>query len=317
MIYFDKDNLHTDQYGKINFSKIRGTGHDIAFYRAKGKFGSIDIKEIKENEFDICEFSLDTSVALDITSQCRDGLGLTIPVKRNLKYSIKDLDDELSLLRYNIIYTPRPVKGSYTFPKGRYTIFSIRFSRGYLLKWNEAVFSSYLKNARKELPTALCNHLPATGEMMFIIHELFRERPFPEMYRYKKVAELLRSAVERKGKSIRLNRTQVINQRDTFKLEQAKNHLEKHIGENAGTIEEISKSIGMNSQKLKQGFKKHYGTTIFGYITRLRMEKAKSLLLDSDLEVKKIASDVSYRHVSNFSYAFKKYFGHSPSTVRE
>jgi AraC-like DNA-binding protein len=274
MIYFDKDNLHTDQYGKIEFSKVRGMSHDISFYHAKGRFGTVDIKEINANEFDICEFSLDTSEALDITSLCRDGLGLTIPVKRYLQYYFEELDAEvLLLLHYNLAYAPRLVKGTYTFPRGRYTIFSIRFSDGYLLKWNERVFSSFLDKAQKERPTVLCHHLPATGEMMFIINELFLERPSPEIYRYTKDTE--------------------------------------------GTIEDIAKAIGMNSLKLKQGFKKRYGTTIFAYITKLRMEKAKSLLMNSKLDVRQIASDVSYRHLSNFSNAFKRSFGYAPTVFRE
>lgn len=35
----------------------------------------------------------------------------------------------------------------------------------------------------------------------------------------------------------------------------------------------------LNEFKLKQGFKAYYGTTVYGYITRLRMETAKKMIL--------------------------------------
>ena len=317
MIYFDKDNLHTDQYGKINFSKTKGSSQDIALYHAKGKYGSIDIKEIHDTEFSICEFSVDTSEVLDITSVCREGLGLTVPVKRFLQYSVKYFDEELPLLHYSLSHTPCAVKGTYTFTKGRYTIFSILFSREYVEKSNETLLTRFLKNAKKDQPTILSSQLPATGKMMFIVHELFLGRPFPEKYRYARVSELLHSAIEQRDKSRILNRTRLINQRDRLKLEQVKKHLEEHMADDPGTIEEIAKVMGINSLKLKQGFKKLYGVTIFGYITKLRMEKAKSLLLNSRLDMRQIASDVGYGHLSNFSNAFKRNFGHAPTVYRE
>jgi len=316
-MFLDKDNLYVEPYGKITFSKAKGT-REISCYQAKGKFGTIDIKEISYNEFDVCEFSFDISEALKITSQSKGGLILTIPTKSDLSYCVEGLNKaELLLQHYNLIFSPRSTSGVYAFTKGRYLIFSIYFNHNYLMKWNETMSSNFLKNVHKEKFSALRYHLAVTGEMMFIVNELFLERPLPEMYRYAKVTELLRLSVVQRAQSIKLNRAKLIEQRDKLKLEQAKKHLENHISDDPGTIEEISKIIGLSSPKLKREFKKLYGKGIFEFTISLRMEKAKSLLLDSDLAVQQIASVVSYKHPPAFTTAFKRYFGYSPSSVRE
>lgn len=78
------------------------------------------------------------------------------------------------------------------------------------------------------------------------------------------------------------------------------------------SIGDMSRSVGLNSTRLMQCFKLHYGETIRGMITRLRMEKARQLLLTTDLKVSAIALEVGYAHHSTFTAAFVKYFGTSP-----
>lgn len=82
------------------------------------------------------------------------------------------------------------------------------------------------------------------------------------------------------------------------------------------TIKELSKRIGINETKLKAGFKCVFGTTVFGYLQDLRMNKAKRFLLDTELTVEEISIKCGYINLSNFSNAFKKYFGISPGTLR-
>lgn len=54
------------------------------------------------------------------------------------------------------------------------------------------------------------------------------------------------------------------------------------------------------------------------YITKTRMEKAHDLLLtEPDKDVSKIALAVGYNNNAYFATAFKKYFGVSPSKLRD
>lgn len=81
------------------------------------------------------------------------------------------------------------------------------------------------------------------------------------------------------------------------------------------SIEELARMIGLNRTKLQYCFKKVYGNTIFGYITDLRMDLAKELLLeDRHFKIAEIARKIGYKNPNHFSAAFKKKFGELPSS---
>ncbi|MGC9312257.1 MAG: helix-turn-helix transcriptional regulator [Sediminispirochaetaceae bacterium] len=82
------------------------------------------------------------------------------------------------------------------------------------------------------------------------------------------------------------------------------------------TISTLARVVGLNTTKLKNGFKSEYGTSIFAYVYRLRMEQAIKLLHDTDKSIGEIAHEVGYRSVSGFSAAFHRQFGLTPSQVR-
>ena len=61
-----------------------------------------------------------------------------------------------------------------------------------------------------------------------------------------------------------------------------------------------------NESKLKKIFKKVYKTTIYGYIQKLRLEKANLLLKEQSLNIGEIAKEVGYKHQGHFSSWDKK-----------
>lgn len=82
------------------------------------------------------------------------------------------------------------------------------------------------------------------------------------------------------------------------------------------TIEELSRMVFLNQQKLKAGFVKQYHMTIGEYTNSLRMAMGASLLSSTDLSVSDIAKKTGYRYSGNFSKMFKKYYGVSPLEYR-
>lgn len=82
------------------------------------------------------------------------------------------------------------------------------------------------------------------------------------------------------------------------------------------SILELSRKVGINQMKLKTGFKELFQTTVFSYLSDLRMEEAKRLLLDLDLSVAEIADRIGYKHPHHFTVAFKKKFGVTPSKMK-
>ena len=52
-------------------------------------------------------------------------------------------------------------------------------------------------------------------------------------------------------------------------------------------------------------------------ITAIRLERAKDLLLNSDMTVNEICFKVGYNHIGNFLDKFKKYFKMTPNEYRK
>ncbi|PPD33680.1 MAG: AraC family transcriptional regulator [Methylomonas sp.] len=85
---------------------------------------------------------------------------------------------------------------------------------------------------------------------------------------------------------------------------------------NPPSVEALSKQAGSNGFKLKQLFHHYFDTTPYGLLLDLRMQKAHQLLASGQYPVSIVAETVGYRHASNFSNAFIKYFGFSPKQLR-
>ncbi|MDO6801243.1 AraC family transcriptional regulator [Wenyingzhuangia sp. 1_MG-2023] len=96
--------------------------------------------------------------------------------------------------------------------------------------------------------------------------------------------------------------------------------VEKHIKTNLKgelTISELSLLAGMNTSKLKKCFKQLYGTTIFKYITSLRIEKAKELIQKEKFTISQASYEVGYKNPQHFTVAFKKKLGYLPSQLKK
>lgn len=77
-------------------------------------------------------------------------------------------------------------------------------------------------------------------------------------------------------------------------------------------LQEIAHAVGLSHPKLNYGFREIYGSTIFGYLRELRLNKAKALLDDGTMNVTEVAYEVGYSSLSYFAKAFKDHFGTAP-----
>lgn len=82
-------------------------------------------------------------------------------------------------------------------------------------------------------------------------------------------------------------------------------------------INELADYIGVNRSYLTSSFKKAIGCSPQEYLVNLRMEKAKSMLKKSDMQIKAIANSVGYADQLAFSKIFKQCYGISPRAYRE
>ena len=85
---------------------------------------------------------------------------------------------------------------------------------------------------------------------------------------------------------------------------------------NAVTLEEIAKYCGLSPNYFSAMFKEQVGETYIDYLTGIRMEKAKQLLVTTKMTVKEIASEVGYLDDKYFRKLFKNRFAMTPSSYR-
>jgi AraC family transcriptional regulator, transcriptional activator of the genes for pyochelin and ferripyochelin receptors len=83
------------------------------------------------------------------------------------------------------------------------------------------------------------------------------------------------------------------------------------------TLTELSKLIGLNSNKLKKNFKELFGIPVYKYIHEERLNKAYELLCQNEKTVQEAAWEVGYESLSSFSNAFQKKFGSRPNEVKK
>jgi two-component system response regulator YesN len=91
-------------------------------------------------------------------------------------------------------------------------------------------------------------------------------------------------------------------------------YIHEHYAEDL-TLENLAKQLYISKNYLNQLFKKVTGETLTNYIIRVRMEKAKALLLEGNHLIYEIADLVGYQNVPYFSSLFKKYCGVNPSEL--
>lgn len=157
-----------------------------------------------------------------------------------------------------------------------------------------------------------------TPAMQWIIHEIKNckyKAGVKKMYLEAKIKELLILQFDTLMTKPKKFETQIDND-DYNKLLEAKTILEANFT-NSPTIPQLSRMVLLNEFKLKKGFKTCFDTTIKTYVTKLRMEYAKKLFKNNDLNVGEVAYKCGYKDVSHFSGAFKFFYGFTPISFRK
>jgi len=82
------------------------------------------------------------------------------------------------------------------------------------------------------------------------------------------------------------------------------------------SLDDLAREVGVSRSGLCAGFRQLLGKSIFGYIQDLRMERALTLLNETQTSITEIAHAVGYSHLSNFTVAVQRRFGMSPKELR-
>jgi AraC family transcriptional regulator len=92
-----------------------------------------------------------------------------------------------------------------------------------------------------------------------------------------------------------------------------------YVGDNLAadlSLAEVSHKVGMSPYHFSRMFKLSTGFSPHQYIMRQRIERAKALLMNTDLPVGTVAQEVGFASPSHFAQQFRRLVGVSPRSFR-
>jgi AraC-like DNA-binding protein/ligand-binding sensor protein len=111
---------------------------------------------------------------------------------------------------------------------------------------------------------------------------------------------------------------QILLQQDNAEppvITRAKEYIHEHQTENL-RLGHVAKAVNTSTFYFCKMFKKVTGINFTDYLSRVRIEKSKNLLLNPNLRVSEIAFEVGFQSLTHFNRVFKKILGQSPTEYR-
>ncbi|HEV8285068.1 MAG TPA: AraC family transcriptional regulator [Chitinophagaceae bacterium] len=285
---------------------------------AEGNYGNLMMQEIELNEYTLHYniYHIQNRFLLNVKRDLPT-LMIHVALKNEIQYHTDSIGDVLLKEgQFNIVYFPF-IDGTLTFEQaGEYRIFKI-FLPAEVLQNYATTFpylNEFLEHITESLPAMLLKeHGWINTEISYIINQIIQctyDEAVRKLYFDNLVKELLLLLLLQKQKNY-LN-----GQRYMQSLYEARSIIQKNVAQHF-TITEIAKQVGLNETKLRNGFKQIFGTGIFQFMLQAKMQKAWTLVLETNMPVKNIASETGYTSKQNFLTAFKKYFNATPGSLRK
>jgi len=98
-------------------------------------------------------------------------------------------------------------------------------------------------------------------------------------------------------------------------IEEAKDFITRHYDRTI-TLDDVARHVHLNASYLSHLFKEMTGMKYIDYLTEYRMNKARSLLADTNWKVYEVGEMVGYENPRYFTLLFKKLTGQSPLEYR-
>lgn len=107
-----------------------------------------------------------------------------------------------------------------------------------------------------------------------------------------------------------------------YRQEEKKSQLvesaKKYVSQNPdASVREIAKAVAVSESSLYAAFKNHSEMSINEYRQNVKMEKAKELLISTNMPIEEISEKLRFSSGSYFRKCFKTHFGTTPSKIRK
>ena len=107
-----------------------------------------------------------------------------------------------------------------------------------------------------------------------------------------------------------------LNRRERMCMEKAREILLANL-QSPPSLFQLADSVGLTHTKLNKGFRELWGTTVFGYLRLQRLEQARQMLDEAELNIAEIAFAAGFSSPSHFAKAFLSQYGVQPGAYRK
>ena len=101
-----------------------------------------------------------------------------------------------------------------------------------------------------------------------------------------------------------------------MRLKRAVEYIQEHLEQDI-SIEAIAAELDMSSYHFARLFKQSTGLAPYQYLIKCRVERAKELLLQGEMAIAEIATQVGFYDQSHLNRHFKRIVGVSPKMIQQ
>ncbi|WP_420147680.1 helix-turn-helix transcriptional regulator [Spirosoma sp.] len=223
--------------------------------------------------------------------------------------------------KHNLIYTPEighinQLKGNQSM-----AMFLISLDKHFFTSligqndhWSEQLTSDLYS---ERACSAIAGTQTITPQMLYLIEDIRNcsvQGPMRNLLIQSRVLELLALEIQQFTTSPLSD--EALRPDEAEKLHKLRTYLEANFLSEL-SLAQLSRVCLLNEFKVKKGFRQLFGTTVFSYVRKLRMDYASRLLRNYNVSIDDVADKLGYEHAQHFSIAFKKYVGITPSQYQQ
>lgn len=286
-----------------------------------GEYGSMLIQQIATKDFSLRYYCYNILKGIKFHAKLEDkGLISRVMLKNTITHSINHLGlVELASNEFCMVLS-NFAEGSCKLAKDQqYELIDAFYSSSLLMELKDyfpeimRYFSEVSRGTAKVLQPIPGNTSVAMTELFNQLVHCQHEGPMQAFFYENKIRELLFLMITQYQQPT--ESFDLLSRKDLEAVHAARQLIVQDISKHY-SIEQVSKHVGLNVQKLKFAFKACFKMGVFEYLMQVRMETARTQILTTTLPLKRIAADVGYEFVTSFVTAFRNYYGYTPGSLR-
>ncbi len=202
--------------------------------------------------------------------------------------------------------------------KQPYCIVNIYIPREILRETFEAQLHQLPRNLARILESGKqypCNQrFPMSCKLRALVEELFQcpyQGIMQQLYLEAKIMEIIVRHLWELARLPSQNPCLSLGHSERDQIHKARAILLRELA-NSPSLDMLARAVGINPNKLNQGFRQEFGMTVFAYYRKIRIQHACTLLEQGQLNIDETAQELGFHDTPHFIRHFKQHFGKTP-----